>query len=1709
MEPLVATTQYPYSRVEYSTTQPGMVRRSAIAGDEYRMGSGHESQSYTIAVNSDELFRVYGYNGWTINRLVDEIDEEISVLDTISFNEDQYCYKTISINPDGRQQVTYSGTDGLMIASCIAGTGTGDVVEAESAIEPWADYIDIHLPEGCQSSLKVDLKLGGSIDIIDLATDEMVKENIYLDMANAFEGGVLEIIYLSVVDASDPTSYTLLFDDSGHSGYNFILNSYADGDNMYLKHAWVLIDDLTPGIYRIYYNRGDADLGGRAVVKYNLNYSNYALNYYDEQGRIKETISPAGVADDFDPIPELVADNDIVGTSFNQIISAEISAPIPSNNSDKLQYNEISVSSKMVVDNIILWPIEQINPVTKRLTEGIAVPVGYINNEPVYREVTKIAAVDAGGSVGIASDVLTINTWIANEDGYEKVAIDNLNQLLSLETGDTLGLFTQTRSSMQPGDAVGETETRRLLGKTGSIIASGPVSSERISVAQTLNIYEDYDVTSYQSFTNKSFVSNSSGGTYPDSWELDPIDHILPDDYPDGTGSGQGGAYNYYNQYYKIIYDLVGVYSSGSGTVNKTIKSDQELICSVSGCTNCGDNYPVTFSTNNRKLLIDPSDGEGLTMVKINTKQITNIYGTPDPYIPDDLQITLKANVKTFRVDKTPGHTMKDSYTYNVKGRLESKTTPDAGKTEYVYRTDGRLRFSRDARQQAEGKFSYVKYDRTGRTIESGEYNDNAGPLDFSATMDGDMLNSDINTAYCSEENFIMYDCVDNNFETQSGFDADDYKQRFLTGRVSKTWNDNVITWYSYDEAGRPEWVVRHYNGMGSTTADGTRSIRYEYGFDGRVNNIVYQQDETDEFVHGYVYDADGRLSVVSTTPYGASADEQAEYKYYLHGALKRTEIAGNLQGIDYIYTVNGMLKSINHPDLDATVNGTPVDPGKDGYGTSNFKKDIFGETIDYYAGDYKRAGTFVNSGNPMGDVLYNGTNSTGSYNGNIKAVRWQLAGQVTETTLPDNSHWANYYTYDELNRITEAAFGTYKNDNTVNANQATTANVFATLSSQAVANRLMASGTEGKTIREIYTEALDIAKEMVAGSGSSASWYNGLLCEAEETEGENTEEPTDDVVISLDGTCSNINTVLSEAVLMLGIDQAETTTTQSTNYFTPSPVQEYRMWDISYDLNGNILTMKRNGYNLGTLQSPDVDMDNLAYSYYTNSNRLKTVDDIVGSSGFGTDITDQGADNYSYNTSGWQTGNTDESKYFTYNRFGMATGYYSDAQHAVQEAGYNYDEGGFRIKKTDYSGAEDETTWYIRDVQGNIISTYTQTGTGSPTQAELPVYGLSRVGMYQAAGSRYVWELTDHLGNLRALITEDGVDADKEPDLLSYKDYYPFGMEMPGRSLNPSDYRFAYQGLYAEADAETGLSSFWLRNYDARIGQFTTTDPFNYGFSSYNGMDNNPVSFVDPTGGYPEWVHWVLRQFGIIKVHVDKGDRRRKSDEVGGVGGSPYSNVTFSYAPSGSQFPGNSNSGSHYYGGGGNSSGGNSNDDTGYNYSYYGMSYHDPLQKLTQSADNMVMKEDDGGKPDGDKTKKPKNSNLYSGFSFSSTVVSRQLDIYKYAAKGNLPKAYKGINFAGNVVSVISIVGDVLYLSNNMQNMSYGEIQKVQVDITSNALTLFPQTAPAGIIMNIVDMTGGFDWMYNNANRLQQAGYPYSTTNPVNNPTFIWINQP
>ncbi|MEO0685020.1 MAG: RHS repeat-associated core domain-containing protein [Cyanobacteria bacterium J06649_11] len=89
---------------------------------------------------------------------------------------------------------------------------------------------------------------------------------------------------------------------------------------------------------------------------------------------------------------------------------------------------------------------------------------------------------------------------------------------------------------------------------------------------------------------------------------------------------------------------------------------------------------------------------------------------------------------------------------------------------------------------------------------------------------------------------------------------------------------------------------------------------------------------------------------------------------------------------------------------------------------------------------------------------------------------------------------------------------------------------------------------------------------------------------------------------------------------------------------------------------------------------------------------------------------------------------------------------------------------------------------------------------------------------------------------------------------MLVYRDYYPFGWELPERTYTLGDgYRYGYQGAYAEKDEETGWSAFELRSYDGRVGRWMSIDPMEEFWSPYVGMGNRPHMVTDPTGGHTE----------------------------------------------------------------------------------------------------------------------------------------------------------------------------------------------------------------------------------------------------------------
>jgi len=362
-------------------------------------------------------------------------------------------------------------------------------------------------------------------------------------------------------------------------------------------------------------------------------------------------------------------------------------------------------------------------------------------------------------------------------------------------------------------------------------------------------------------------------------------------------------------------------------------------------------------------------------------------------------QITVSPTAYT-TIDKT-------TYKYNGKGQLIELNEIDAGITKYMYRKDGRIRFSQNAKQVLVNKFSYTNYDVFGRAFESGEFDPIGTSLLFGtaalvATVEDVSLSGGLVAGVKSEQIIFHYDYPDSDVNAPQG-------QTYINRGISYTEKPNVSkTWYSYDSRGRVSWTAQK-------TADlGTKKVTYTYDKSGNVQEVAYNRGESDQFFHVYQYDKDNRLKKVYTSttvpfysdgvPVTSMLNLEASYSYYLHGPLKRVELAGGLQGVDYLYTVQGWLKSINSHDK-------LQDPGKDA-------NDLFGMTLSYFDGDY----TVKDPRDGVLNVGINGTTSPDRYNGLIRNVAWFTKKPTADLTSSEPVMYQ--FGYDNKNQLSTAVWG-------------------------------------------------------------------------------------------------------------------------------------------------------------------------------------------------------------------------------------------------------------------------------------------------------------------------------------------------------------------------------------------------------------------------------------------------------------------------------------------------------------------------------------------------------------------------------------------------------------------------------------------------------------------------------------------------------------
>jgi RHS repeat-associated protein len=865
-------------------------------------------------------------------------------------------------------------------------------------------------------------------------------------------------------------------------------------------------------------------------------------------------------------------------------------------------------------------------------------------------------------------------------------------------------------------------------------------------------------------------------------------------------------------------------------------------------------------------------------------------------------------------------------FKYDHLGMLIETTSADEGTSKFVYSTDGKIRFSQNQEQRnsTPQRFSYSNYDYLGRLVETGEYtmsgtgyfvfetntvstpssnsvlsiiDSNVGQGYTIETINSTVFNSPsvkIDPARCSDYSFIVYDSPPSDYVS----DADHTNPLNLIGMIAKTQNSNSATWYSYDEFRRLAWIKQSVP-MPTTQY---KTVDYTYDFSSNVTQVAYQKGQGDSFYHHYTYNSDGKLTDLSTSFDGINKTAQAKYKYYLHGPLKRLELATNLQGIDYVYTINGALKSINHVD-------TNKDPGADG-ASNGFSADVFGQTLDYFSGDYTGAnyttGTFAVSG------------LTDYYGGLVKSASWFTPVDNT----PSKKIYG--YSYDNLNRFTNAQWGTLNgtNGNYSAALSSTTYNENITgydLNGNITGlNRKDKSGNALGSYTYNYTLNTNKLSSVGDGANSVIYSYNAIGQMIQQTEGSQVTK----VLYNAYNLVKEIrdgNDVLKEKYfygdrndLIKKLYYTSGNLFKTTYYVRDAGGNVLAVYDQNATSQINLIELPI--YGNGRLGMVKMKSGQSKYFYEINDN-LGNVRGVIGSprtetitatmEASASVIEDKQFKNIAPRVTYAAASNSGNTVVRVNN--GQSNGGYPGRiagpgtvltvapGDIITAEVYAYYEGGTGYNNTLASTAIVSAAAAIfggtpgPGEAGKIYSSFSSTyssgyagGSGSsnstipagylnfimfdgnhnasPTtlpMAAAPVTNLANyakqkltIGPINIPAPGYVYIYVNNNSDTpNWLYFDDLKITQTHSPFVAGGDYYPFGLPIEERNIKSEGYRYGYQGQYSEKDSLSNLNEFNLRLYDARFGRWFTPDPEHQFASPYVGMGNNPVSGIDKKG--------------------------------------------------------------------------------------------------------------------------------------------------------------------------------------------------------------------------------------------------------------------
>lgn len=761
-------------------------------------------------------------------------------------------------------------------------------------------------------------------------------------------------------------------------------------------------------------------------------------------------------------------------------------------------------------------------------------------------------------------------------------------------------------------------------------------------------------------------------------------------------------------------------------------------------------------------------------------------------------------------------------YTYDVTGRnTEQKVCNASGDTEYTE--------------------SYVYTDvydaNTSKVTTICGNGDEAVKTAKYTDIYGNTVREDLgDTEQMSQSRIYQYDYKNNltaELYRQNENSADEIRTQISV--VPNPDNGVIVT--TKDCYNRETKVYKNMSGQESKTIDGNGNVTYyAYNADGRLSAVSTALG-TGAAVTRYTYDNNGNKIQESVSDNKPGEAESVKNTYTEYDNMNRiTSVFGDEEGkTKYTYDLRGNVKTLSSGITETNTTGNVTTYEYDALGRRIKATDPLGQSEIYAYDNMNNLITVTDRNGTVTDNTYNALKNLTNvirHNGSKTAAtgyEYNNSGLLKKVFDDETSVEYEYNIKGQTVKIKDALAEqnvtvkeySYDNDgNTERFKITTDSLIYDTGYSYDKTGKLLSvkDNMSNKTVASYqYDNSGNISKKILDNGITTQYTYNSLgALESLSNKKGSAVLSSYDYAYNLDGSVYRVtdnggrvqNFVYDKNGRL--ISETDTADNSAINY--------------TYDAFGNRTSMTDNGavttyvYDKNNrLVKQTSNVGETDYTYDKNGNMLtKSIGTSVPADSASSERARLGLGVMGVGTSQ----NTENAAIVSYD-YDLLNRLISVQSNDGLDAAYQYDVNGMRISKT---------------INGNVTN-YKWNGSDMVSESgKSYFYGHGIIGSKLNAAAEYY--IKDGHGSITGT-------ADSSGNIKSSYAYDAFGNE--NSNNNDDSNPFGYNSEYL--DRETGLIYLRARYYDPSIGRFISEDPIKDGSNWYAFCNNNPVTFIDPSG--------------------------------------------------------------------------------------------------------------------------------------------------------------------------------------------------------------------------------------------------------------------